>query len=230
MTRDNIISLLTKKCIRREAQMSFSQDAEDLLLCNIVNINKRGFYIDIGALDPIRFSNTMLYYMNGWHGINIDAMPGSMKKFNKIRKRDINIEAGISSTGEDMILYVYEEPANNTFDKKIMEERRGINLLPIDEIKIPTYHIMELLEKFLEEKEEIEFLDIDIEGFDSTVISEWNFEKYIPKVIMFEKSNESGNASSDILNKEGYFVMASTIRNDIYVNKEYFDNRFKLRF
>ena len=36
MTRDNIISLLTKKCIRREAQMSFSQDAEDLLLCNIV--------------------------------------------------------------------------------------------------------------------------------------------------------------------------------------------------
>lgn len=230
MTRDNIISLLINKCIRREAQMSFSQDAEDLLLCNIINIHKRGFYIDIGALDPIRFSNTMLYYLNGWHGINIDAMPGSMKKFNKIRRRDINIEAGISSSGEDMTYYVYEEPANNTFDKMIMEERLKNNLFPIDEIIIPTYHIMELVEKHLKEKQEIEFLDIDIEGFDSTVISEWNFDKYIPKVIMFEKSNESGSASSDILNKEGYFVMASTIRNDIYVNKEYFDNRFKLRF
>lgn len=55
---------------------------------------KIGFYVDVGAHHPMRFSNTYFFYRMGWSGINIDAMPGSMKEFKKYRRRDINLELG----------------------------------------------------------------------------------------------------------------------------------------
>lgn len=38
----------------------------------------------------------LIFYKKGWMEINIDAMPGSMKLFNKFCPRDINIEKLIS--------------------------------------------------------------------------------------------------------------------------------------
>ena len=52
-------------------------------------------FIDVGAHHPMRFSNTYLFYKKKWKGINIDPLPGSMKLFNKLRPRDINLELGV---------------------------------------------------------------------------------------------------------------------------------------
>ena len=59
----------------------FSQEGEDVILRRIFEDQKNGFYIDIGAHHPKRFSNTYYFYDRGWEGINIDATPGSMKFF-----------------------------------------------------------------------------------------------------------------------------------------------------
>ena len=77
---------------------SYSQEGEDIILARIFGKQQNGFYVDVGAHHPYRFSNTYFFYKRGWKGINIDAMPGSMKIFNKYRPRDKNIEAGISDT------------------------------------------------------------------------------------------------------------------------------------
>lgn len=42
-----------------------------------------GIYVDVGAFHPTKFSNTHLFYLNGWRGINIEARPGSKKLFDK---------------------------------------------------------------------------------------------------------------------------------------------------
>lgn len=41
---------------------SWSQEGEDQILCRIFEGQKGGFYIDIGAHHPKRFSNTYLFY------------------------------------------------------------------------------------------------------------------------------------------------------------------------
>lgn len=76
---------------------SYSQEGEDMILHRIFERQCKGFYVDIGAHHPFRFSNTYLFYKRGWSGINIDAMPGSMNIFNKFRNRDINLEYGIGN-------------------------------------------------------------------------------------------------------------------------------------
>ena len=85
--------------ITRFATKSYSQEGEDLLLRRIFEHQKIGFYVDVGAHHPFRFSNTYLLYKRGWRGINIDAMPGSMRLFRKFRPRDTNIECGVGLGG-----------------------------------------------------------------------------------------------------------------------------------
>src|SRR5437879_2682243 len=103
---------------RRLSNVCFGQEGEDLILDRLMGGRTKGFYVDIGAHHPIRFSNTYLFSKRGWHGINVDAEPGSMALFRKMRPRDINIESGVGERAGTMLFYRFNEPALNTFDEK----------------------------------------------------------------------------------------------------------------
>ena len=75
---------------------SFAQEGEDMILKRIFEGVRSGFYIDIGAFHPSKFSNTYYFYLRGWSGINIDPQPGVKSLFDKMRPRDINLELAIS--------------------------------------------------------------------------------------------------------------------------------------
>jgi hypothetical protein len=92
----------------------YGESGEDVLLNSFCH--KKGFYIDIGAYHPARASNTYLFYKKGWRGINIDANPYSIKLFNKMRKRDININAGISDKNTVLNYFCFSKSdSSNTF-------------------------------------------------------------------------------------------------------------------
>ncbi|HIB94217.1 MAG TPA: SAM-dependent methyltransferase, partial [Candidatus Lambdaproteobacteria bacterium] len=103
--------------------MYFSQEGEDVILRRIFEDQKNGFYIDIGAHHPKRFSNTYYFYDRGWEGINIDATPGSMKIFQKFRPRDINLEIAISEKEQQLTYFMFNEPALNSFSKSLSDKR-----------------------------------------------------------------------------------------------------------
>jgi len=81
---------------RRE---SYAQEGEDLVLARLLEPVGKGFYVDVVAHHPFRFSNTFLFYRMGWRGINIDAMPGSMRPFRRHRRRLVC--SANSSMGQD---------------------------------------------------------------------------------------------------------------------------------
>jgi len=102
---------------------SYSQEGEDMILRRLFEKQKTGFYVDVGAHHPKRFSNTFFFYKKGWRGINIDAMPNSMSLFNKIRSRDINLEIPISDKKQKLKYYMFNEAALNCFSKELAEKR-----------------------------------------------------------------------------------------------------------
>ena len=63
------------------AVKSYSQEGEDLVLARILENLKisTGFFVDIGAHHPTRFSNNYYFYQRGWSGINVDDLPGTKK-------------------------------------------------------------------------------------------------------------------------------------------------------
>jgi FkbM family methyltransferase len=204
---------------------SYSQEGEDMILRRMFNDKKDGFFIDIGAHHPKRFSNTYLFYKQGWNGINIDAMPGSMKAFNKIRPKDINIECPISDTREELTYYSFNEPAINTFSKLEAEKKDGLNNYKIiEKKKLTTSTLSDILDKNLKVGQQIDFLTIDVEGLDFKVLKSANLTKYKPKVILIETLESSlnsivNNEISTYLASFGYSIYAKSVNTVFYVDQ-----------
>lgn len=177
----------SKSLDKRHLNTSYSQEGEDLILKRFFEGKNNGFYVDVGAHHPKRFSNTYMFYLKGWHGINIDAMPGIMQKFNEQRPHDINVEAGVSFEKDELTYYMFNEPALNTFSKKEAKKKDGLrDFKIIAEKKIQTLPLSSVLKTHLPKDIQIDFISIDVEGLDLQVLKSNNWELYRPKMILVE--------------------------------------------
>ena len=84
--------MLTHRFVRKH----YGQWAEDVIIDSLTAGKRAGVYVDVGAYHPFHYSNTYLLYHRGWHGINIDPNPSAIMLFNWHRKRDINLNLGVS--------------------------------------------------------------------------------------------------------------------------------------
>jgi len=206
---------------------SYSQEGEDIILRRILGEKEVGFYIDIGAHQPKRFSNTYLFYKKGWRDINIDANPGCMEIFRRIRPRDINLEFAIFDKRQTLTYYCFNEPALNGFSKTLSIERNKIEEYKIiDEIKIETLTLAEVLDAYLPSDTSIDFLSIDVEGLDFQVLTSNDWSKYKPNVILVEELNFSfdnpGNSKIYKFSIErGYHLVAKTMNTLFYINNSF---------
>ena len=210
---------------------SYSQEGEDIILRRILGEKKTvGFYVDVGAHHPKRFSNTYHFYKKGWRGINIDAKPGCMEIFRRIRPRDINLEFAISDKRQTLIYYCFNDPALNGFSKTLsLERNKKEEYKIIDEIKIETLTLAEVLDIYLPSDTTIDFLSIDVEGLDFQVLTSNDLSKYKPKVILIEDLDFSFNdlKNSNIykfLIDKDYQLLAKTLNTLIFINNESFNS------
>ncbi|RAJ85778.1 FkbM family methyltransferase [Chitinophaga dinghuensis] len=171
----------------RYSEFSFAQEGEDMILRRFVGKKTDGFFVDIGAHHPIRFSNTYRFYLDGWRGINVDAMPGSMLPFQKKRPRDINLEVPVSDKKEVLKFYIFNEPALNTFSEKEARAKDGKNNYKITDVKeLQTVTLEDILHEHLPAGQQIDFMSVDVEGLDLQVLQSNNWEKYRPEYLLVE--------------------------------------------
>lgn len=207
----------------RYASRSYSQEGEDMILRRLFENRETGFYVDVGAHHPARFSNTYYFYRRGWRGINIDAMPGSMKRFAAFRSRDINLEQAVSETPGTLNYYVFTEPALNGFDAKL-SLARDASASPYKIVgmrQLRTRRLDAILDENLPSGQRIDFLSIDVEGFDLEVLKSNDWTKYRPDVVLVEALNSSFSEllvseMSNFLRAQGYEVFAKVVNTVIY--------------
>lgn len=202
--------------ICRFSTKSYSQEGEDRILDRLFSSKDNGFYIDVGAHHPKRFSNTFFFYKKGWSGINIDAMPGSMKLFSRVRPRDNNLELAISDKRESLTYYAFNDSALNGFSKDLSLQRDGIGSHRIIFQKtIETETLANVLDENLPIGKHIDFLTIDVEGLDFSVIKSNDWNKYRPEAVLIEVLDSSIDdiRSSDLtifMISKGYILFAKT--------------------
>lgn len=167
-------------------QRSYAQDGEDLILDRLLNGKASGFYVDVGAHHPVRFSNTNLFYRRGWKGINIDAMPGLMKTFKRRRPRDINIECGVAGQAGKLTYYQFDEPALNTFDFVEAVQKNVPPYHLVGTVEIEVERLDTLLTEHLAVGQEIDFMSIDVEGKDEEVLRSNDWDRFRPRYILAE--------------------------------------------
>ena len=193
----------------------YSQEGEDLILARYFHDQREGFFVDVGAHHPHRFSNTYLLYRRGWRGVNIDAMPGSMRNFRRSRPRDINIEAAIGSTRGSSTYFVFNEPALNTFDPELAAERNAPPWKIVSTISLPIRPLADVLDEVVPRGQTIDLLTIDAEGRDLDVLQSNDWSRYRARMVLAETrgrdlSEVRGDPVTSFLEQQGYAVTAKT--------------------
>ncbi len=176
-----------------KANFSYSQQGEDIILSTLFKKNN-GFYVDVGAYDPARYSNTKIFYDRGWNGINIEPDLRGFKKFTVKRRRDLNFNYAIGTKSEEKIFYMFNERALNTFSNELAQERMTSEKMIKKLTKIKP--LAEILDE-AQISQEIDFMTIDVEGWEMEVLKSNNWHKYLPRTILVE-------IYGDVLTSEAY--------------------------
>ena len=220
---------LRNKLFDGYTKKSYSQEGEDLVLARMfdnLNITK-GFFVDIGAHHPARFSNTYYFYRRGWRGINVDALPGTKKLFERVRSRDITIECGVGIKNGVLKYFAFNEPALNTFSEQEANKKNVPPYHIVNTLQIPVVTLKKILDDNLPHGTTIDFMTIDVEGFDHEVISSNNWDLYRPRIILIELLN-SGiknlemHPTSQLLESYNYRIFAKTYNTFFFVSNEVF--------
>jgi FkbM family methyltransferase len=166
---------------------SYSQEGEDMILRRIFRGQTQGFYVDVGAHHPRRYSNTYHFYRLGWSGINVEPNPDFAASFRAIRSRDINLQLGVAEHAGALRYYSFNEPALNTFDPELMKSRLTypeVKLVGTRDVEVRT--LASILGSHLPEGRSVDFLTIDVEGLDFAVLKSNDWQRFRPKCVLVE--------------------------------------------
>jgi FkbM family methyltransferase len=173
--------------IDRNVASSFAQEGEDLVLRRLLEGRRSGFFVDVGAHHPRRFSTTYYFYELGWRGINIEPSPTVIALFNQLRRRDINVPLGVAENACELKYYVFNDPALNTFDDDLMRERETqTTYRVVGTAKIRLERLDRILDQYLPKHQTIDFMSIDVEGFDLRVLRSGDWNRYRPEFVLVE--------------------------------------------
>ena len=177
----NYISILKRKFKYRK--MSYSFNGVDLIINYIFKNKKKGFYLDIGAQHPVSNSNTFLLFQKGWQGINIDLDKKNIDLFNISRPNDLNLNLAISDTEEEVDLFFYHDSSPiNTLNKNV-SDFQGAKVKEVKKIKTK---ILNNVLYDLNFHNQIDYMNIDVEGNEDKVLNGFDIKKYKPSVISVE--------------------------------------------
>lgn len=201
-------------------QLTYSGEAEDLIIEKFTKHIKNGCYVDVGCYHPKVGSNTYKLFKKGWSGINIDPNPETIRLFNQYRPKDINLNIGISEVGSNLTYYEFKESAVSTFSEEFYKMRLNQGAKYVGSKNIPTKTLAEVFDEKLNGRN-IDVLDIDTEGIDIQVLKSNNWEKYKPSVILVEDQDEEVENLENLetykfLKPLGYRLIAKTISTAIY--------------
>lgn len=216
--------------INKHLKESYSQCGEDLIIKHIFDALgiKKFKYLDVGAHHPQYFSNTALFYELGMTGINIEPDPELFVRFEKHRKRDINLNIGITLEPGEQDFFIISSSTLNTFSEQEANNyvEQGDYTIK-KKIKVKTDNITNVVNKY-NNGIYPEFMTIDAEGIDELLIESMDFSKNPPIVICIEtlSFSTSGNGIKNRsliarIESFGYSFYADTNINSIFVLSKY---------
>jgi FkbM family methyltransferase len=163
--------------------ISYAQNHEDVLLARAFPDGTDGFYIDVGANDPVADSVTKHFYDRGWRGINVEPVRALYECLCSNRENDINLNVGLSNRETTLVLNeLPSNPALSTFSSSIANLRREGLETVIRSVRVMT--LAQVCEAYVDRP--IDFLKIDVEGHEREVIEGGDWSRWRPRVILVD--------------------------------------------
>ncbi len=198
------------------------------MLHRVFEGRRDGFYIDVGACDPVVESVTKFFYDEGWSGINIEPNEWFYSKLLADRPRDINLNLAVGEREECRPFYVFEQIGNSTFEEASRDRyvEKGFGA------EQKTVHVTTLAAVCRDYvRRQIDFLKVDCEGWEKFALKGADWDRFRPIVVIVE-ATEPGTTTPAWSDWEPYLIETARYEmvyfdglNRFYVRREYADLR-----
>lgn len=209
--------------------MFYSQEKQDEYLnTNVFKGYENGFFVDVGAHDGITINNTLYFQKkNNWKGINIEPVKEIYNKLVLNRPVDINLNMAISENDGVAPFYQntgYTEMLSgliDNYDPRHFQRLMNENLFyhsQTDVIQVKTARLETIFDQY--NVKHVNYLSIDVEGAEFSVIKSINFNKVFIDVIGFESNyGDTSAIIVDYLNDKGFIRQNHTCVDIFMIHK-----------
>ena len=166
--------------------ISYAQNFEDVILHRALKSIKKGFYIDVGANDPVQDSVTKSFYDLGWSGINIEPIDEWFDKIKIARQRDINLKIAAGSEPGEITIYNIPKTGLSTVDQEIANRHARDNNVTVIANTVPMCTLTDICVEH--DVKDIHFLKIDVEGAEKQVVEGFDLTRFRPWIIVLEST------------------------------------------
>ncbi len=163
----------------KEQFVSYAQCHEDILLYHAFHDLPKGFYVDVGANDPIELSVTKALQLRGWRGVNVEPLKEKYDLLCADRPLDLNVCCGAGSREDELTFRV--DGMLTSCDPKAMDAA------PLAEMRtLPVRRLSDILLDCCPDNTDIHLCKIDVEGFEEDVLRGIDFARHRPWVFVLE--------------------------------------------
>jgi FkbM family methyltransferase len=169
--------------------ISHAQNAEDVVLRRVLGETAEGFYVDVGASDPVEDSVTFYFYERGWRGVNVEPDPDDYQQLATERPRDVNLNAAVGEEEGRVGFYPSPVRGHGTVKAALATDPSDGSAIEVAQIR---------LDRIFEEHwppDGVDFLKIDAEGSEAEALASADLRRWRPRVVLVEAVDAAGSPS-----------------------------------
>lgn len=199
--------------------ISYAQNFEDVTLWRTLRLFGPGLYIDIGANHPTRDSVTRSLYERGWRGINIEPVLHYHEALCAERPDDVNLCVAVGDEENELVFFEQPETGLSTLNLEVAERQKAEGI-SFTQRTVKTRTLTSICEEHLSPEKPLQFLKIDVEGFEEQVLRGMDFQRWRPWVILIESAFNIDPQWTSLIIDAGYqFALCDGV-NRYYVAQE----------
>ena len=185
----------------------YSQHGEDFLLNEVFKEKPTGYYVEIGCLDGVEYSNTYFFEIKGWKGACIEAHNDFIPLLHQNRPGAQVVHCAVGAEDlESVTFYANKIGSLSTIDKSAEERWKRDYKEFFTGFEEQTVRMRTLTSIFNELKPgNIDFISLDIEGYEVEALKGLDLTKYKPRIFIIEYKDDEHRAKVEqILFPHGY--------------------------
>ena len=173
--------------------ISYAQNFEDVILWRALKTVQNGFYIDIGAQDPILDSVSRHFYEAGWRGVHVEPTSTYAVKLRRDRPDEEVLQCAVGGSGGSMRFFEIPDTGLSTGVEHIARghEEAGFR---VEETVVPVRSMADLLASYPDR--DVHWLKIDCEGMEREILGSWGSCPARPWIVVVESTLPGTRVSS----------------------------------
>ncbi len=171
--------------------LSYAQNGEDVVLQRVFAGQASGFYVDVGACHAAVDSVTLHFYERGWRGVNIEPDRELHAALAAARPRDVNLCVAVGRGRARVPYYPTGTRGHGTLGQELASARsKGRS-----SERVPQLPLSDVIDCYGPDDTDVDFLKIDVEGWEAEVIASGDWERHRPRVLLIEAVDLAGQAT-----------------------------------